>query len=1642
MFKLPNIAKKSTTGFAYDIKGEDEHRKSKYSHNSGGNTLGSKLKLKSKYHIPDEIVKEPEKTAEDMTIELLKSLFSTTSNAPENNEDLSEHDFYKSMEAVEEKVEIEQPKFTQCGRIRFDFAIPDTTPQDLICEECEKRTAVLKCYGCRQLFCKICVDLAHPNIEVGTKQHQHITDKMIVPVEEGDESVIKPREFHRFLPPKAVDQWEMGVKVDLEQPNTLATAVFKNEDVPDPELDSEEEDPDAYFDTEIGAMRSPNKKKTELEYADPVAARELRRKKNRDLRLSNAKRPKKSVPLTDKQYKNACSGIFEPSYIPKTSPALYTTGEKLIFIDPVTGKEAFGRIVCEYDLRHGISAPTIIRGKDSHYYYVVEYINLVANVGGIEGLLKLMGRTVLADDEERKLKEDAEARALLEPKSAIVDVTAQKEKQGFMSRFPVIEGLTNISMRGALETARKLNHKLMQAKAIRIFGPRRHLLAAPYGAGPTGAGTAGAKDGFDNQFNYESRDGMDDGSDVGTVSHSESTAHASNPSTDVIDTLQKQLTSNEAVLVDNDFTEEDLQREAEMLLKTLPGASATQIMINAQRQQRADVNFQEKQLMKAITDTVLSSVTDVEMRKALRASTSSRVGTASRDPPDESSNSIPNQVQGQTESPYLYPSMHPFVLQKAASMLEAEVNVRMSSGVSTRGGTRSGTGVGISVMGPTHSEVHSADDWGIRTASGATGYNNGFEPYGEQASRDGSGLNRSVTFEGDEGRQIPITIVTEGDELGMGNGFPFANSRGGRNESLDGLFPPGSSGRVGSAATTFRSPKVDSRVVISRSSHSSSVKLPGSSSSPTRVNQSRLGRYGGEYDNSTLEEQAQVPSLDEYNQMPVDFEFSVRNGASAGGAGNSGIRSEVNTPVREKRIVDGKLILDQSIARQTNPVSLGALAEDGVTAIPGELSLAQLLENKHSRIAGGFDPSKQGSRSGSRAASRSSSIGRVARSGGVGSVSPMRLSSAQKLLPGGRRAQMSQNMTGIAPLDIAGEDAQTDFMQNSGDFPFGNDESVPNSRIATGSGTISRSGFGFGFNGNIPMRFADDTENNNTDAMSHNNAVHYNNASSGTLRSSATPLIQSPAKLGFRGGGVRGGGSNSGITVRGEAEAGTLSQAPVVNTTTSNIIFKKGSYSHSGMNSKVHSRVGTSANSPSKLMSRSTSNLSGMLQDAEVYQFSGVNSRVASRAVSPYRSVNSSKRTHRPYNSDFSVAAEGHGTARARSRRSNEVEISNSTAIGFGVDAGKMAGNPKGDTYWDIACQQGTASAARGGTPTSTAQNMNTIKLSGTINYAAMPFHHHNEARDVVLDQTIGLAAGGLDGLGEKGSTECYYDHYGKPMFNDVAEAVKDTDTRSIIGSRTVGLVTPGGENNPLKTVGTTTGELVHSNHNYIYDNKPHSQANLRDRIHHSSRHNRNPAKSNAELTVRDGTAYGHGAIQKRVLLPEEELAIKNSHLSSNVATLRTYINALCKTSDDIKKLSKQQIYKRLQKLLVLSEADLCRPEDKQKLLLNHKFNFLRNFLDAKFFSIFKAMVKRGWTTWRNNMDHLKAVQQEYCARRIQTRARVWLCRVSKCCDAFVLVSFQKQIRQQTTVLFLYALYFFLTNRMNWTISMICMKKK
>jgi hypothetical protein len=123
----------------------------------------------------------------------------------------------------------------------------------------------------------------------------------------------------------------------------------------------------------------------------------------------------------------------------------FRVGEQLLFRDPVTNEEAFGRVVSEWDLRHGRVAPSVVRGDGTPVMYLVD---MIAHVKGrVRNYLEL----VRHPPERQKGN----------------DIPYPRMMNG--------EGLEDIPLRHDKYLAQDINRRLYDLHEYNAYGPRYHM---------------------------------------------------------------------------------------------------------------------------------------------------------------------------------------------------------------------------------------------------------------------------------------------------------------------------------------------------------------------------------------------------------------------------------------------------------------------------------------------------------------------------------------------------------------------------------------------------------------------------------------------------------------------------------------------------------------------------------------------------------------------------------------------------------------------------------------------------------------------------------------------------------------------------------------------------------------------------------------------------------------------------------------------------------------------------------------------------------------------------------------------------------------------------------------------------------------
>jgi hypothetical protein len=263
-----------------------------------------------------------------------------------------------------------------CGRVQFEkfYEPPENEPPPtLICEECEKRTAVSHCRECNEVFCESCCTLCHMREGLGAILHPHERDEKIRPIRIGDTSRVVIYDPY-YMPSEEVFEDDMLEVRDLSQVHSLSS--------------------------DISAMMYPN---------------------------------------SGEQYHHHDGG--RPHH-PMVRPGMpkYKVKDIVLFIDPASGFEAYGRIISEWDFRHGESAPTLVRGEKPGFYYVIQMLDFIGDM-------------------------DIQT---------LVEMTAPPPTKVYAE----LEGVGADPLKNSLHMAAVLDHKLRVAGIRKHFGPKWHFKPA------------------------------------------------------------------------------------------------------------------------------------------------------------------------------------------------------------------------------------------------------------------------------------------------------------------------------------------------------------------------------------------------------------------------------------------------------------------------------------------------------------------------------------------------------------------------------------------------------------------------------------------------------------------------------------------------------------------------------------------------------------------------------------------------------------------------------------------------------------------------------------------------------------------------------------------------------------------------------------------------------------------------------------------------------------------------------------------------------------------------------------------------------------------------------------------------------------
>jgi hypothetical protein len=181
------------------------------------------------------------------------------------------------------------------------------------------------------------------------------------------------------------------------------------------------------------------------------------------------------------------------------SKLMYKEGDILVYIDPVTKTEVYGRVESDWDFRNDKSAPTLIRGEGGGLtWYVVQYLGEVT-----PKVLELL-------EADKALDFDATA-----------DEEARK-REALMNDMPNLGGVGSSQLRHERLMASRINKRIAKMKKIVKYGPKHHLNPSI----PKGFGNV--------------NDGGDDDSSVGAIDdHSSLCSSAAGPASAVMATVDE-----------------------------------------------------------------------------------------------------------------------------------------------------------------------------------------------------------------------------------------------------------------------------------------------------------------------------------------------------------------------------------------------------------------------------------------------------------------------------------------------------------------------------------------------------------------------------------------------------------------------------------------------------------------------------------------------------------------------------------------------------------------------------------------------------------------------------------------------------------------------------------------------------------------------------------------------------------------------------------------------------------------------------------------------------------------------------------------------------------------------------------------------
>lgn len=154
----------------------------------------------------------------------------------------------------------------------------------------------------------------------------------------------------------------------------------------------------------------------------------------------------------------AANGILMPVSNQPCLPLKYNRGDVLVYIDPVTKQEVYGRVESEWDFKNGDVAPPLIRGGEGALtHYIIRYLGPVTPLV-LEQLERDEDPTTGLTMNQTKNKESKESNRLAKLQS-----------------MPVLEGVKSVQLRTERVLANRIDKRLQGLKYLRSHGPLHHL---------------------------------------------------------------------------------------------------------------------------------------------------------------------------------------------------------------------------------------------------------------------------------------------------------------------------------------------------------------------------------------------------------------------------------------------------------------------------------------------------------------------------------------------------------------------------------------------------------------------------------------------------------------------------------------------------------------------------------------------------------------------------------------------------------------------------------------------------------------------------------------------------------------------------------------------------------------------------------------------------------------------------------------------------------------------------------------------------------------------------------------------------------------------------------------------------------------